>query len=287
MRLFFTHAALVKAFRSAALQGFDRLACAKNSIPKKANLFFHRSLKRFEKKFSQFFQATLFPFAGIGFGAVAQQYGQFFQFNFVVVKAFEQRLARATELRPGFLQDGHGFFVKNGFFLLERGFGQVLRAVLPQALFPFQEMGNGDAVKVIFEVAVAHLAVEQELPHAQHGPHHRVVGILVPGAVLALEYGEAFPEEHSKNFFEQRLAAQPHPVEQFVELVTLKPNVFLLCKNLEHTEFGIGRCPCLLPATFFGLPVGFRDKYRKGIYVTKLGDIILEKLVESSAAYLS
>lgn len=33
MRLFSAYAALAEAFRSAAVQGFDRIACAKNSIP--------------------------------------------------------------------------------------------------------------------------------------------------------------------------------------------------------------------------------------------------------------
>jgi hypothetical protein len=41
---------LTKAFRSAAMQGFCRLGWTKNSIPKKANLFFHRSLTILSKQ---------------------------------------------------------------------------------------------------------------------------------------------------------------------------------------------------------------------------------------------
>jgi hypothetical protein len=43
MRLFFAHPALAKAIRSAAMHDFCRLGWTKNSIPKKANLFFHRT----------------------------------------------------------------------------------------------------------------------------------------------------------------------------------------------------------------------------------------------------
>jgi hypothetical protein len=53
MRLFLAHPALAKAIRSAAMHDFCRLGWTKNSIPKKANLFFHRSLAQLSENLAR------------------------------------------------------------------------------------------------------------------------------------------------------------------------------------------------------------------------------------------